>query len=89
MKWLVLALLITAPAHAGGSMSSDVKVIVVHPSATSKAISRLRQIEKDRVADRKQAIKDNKAAAKAEAKARAAADKRYEKKLAAQRKKRK
>jgi predicted nuclease with RNAse H fold len=86
MNWLLCALLISVPAHAGGSMAHDVKVIVVHPSAVSKSISRQRQMEKSRVADRKVAIKEGKAAAKADMKARQAADKAYAKKLAKQRK---
>ncbi len=43
---IALALLIAVPAYAGGSMSSDVRVIVAKPSRAIRALDELQAVRK-------------------------------------------
>lgn len=77
------------PSYSNGSLGQDVRVIVVKPSAEIRRQSEIRQREKARAAAEKAKAKADAAAEKARQKDRDKATKSYEKRLAAQRKKKK
>lgn len=94
MRRLILAGLVATcsvfGAEAGGSMANDVKVIVVSPSSTHRALSEKRQMLREMKRSERQADRlaewEYKQLFKEELRRQRDADRAYEKKLAAQRK---
>lgn len=75
------------PGYSGGSMAPESRIIVVRPAPAIRRQAEIRRMEKDRLAAEKAEIKAAERAERAAEKDRAAATKAYEKRLAAQRKK--
>lgn len=74
------------PAAAGGSMASEVRVVIGKTPSIIRRYDELRRIEKNRLAARKTEAKIMEMEAKSAAKRAADADKAYYKKLDKQRK---
>lgn len=75
------------PSHSNGSLGIEPRVIVVKPSREIRRQSEIRRMEKSRQAAEKAEAKADAAAEKARVKAREKETKAYEKRLAAQKKK--
>jgi hypothetical protein len=86
---MILGIAMLNPAHAGGSMAPDVKIIWVNPPPEIRAIDRERARQKARLADEKANIKSAEQAERARQKNNEAWEKERQKRRLASKKPRK
>lgn len=83
----ILVAILGSPAHAGGSMGQDVKIVIVRKSPTIYRLDAMREMEKRQRNDNKAAMKEQLNQAKETVKEMRQATKDYEKMVKARTKK--